>query len=196
MLVKGAATAVLLLALLPAPAASEWLFTPAAGITFGADTHGREHRAFGASMTWLDEDAFGFEVDLFFTPGFFEGQYDDFFFAGDSSVLGVMANVIVGAPGDRRLRPYFTGGIGVMQMHVVSTGTELFESTTREPGWNAGGGVMALLTGRIGLRGDLRYVRSFQDQPPSWTRGIDFDVAPGHFDFLRGMLGVTIRLPD
>ena len=50
------------------------------------------------------------------------------------------------------------------------------------------------MTSRIGIRGDVRYTRSFQDQPPSWTRGVDIDVAPGNFDFFRATIGVTLRL--
>jgi hypothetical protein len=49
---------------------------------------------------------------------------------------------------------------------------------------------------RVGVRGDLRYIRSFQNQDPSWTRGVDVDIAPGAFDFWRASLGVTIRLPE
>jgi hypothetical protein len=46
---------------------------------------------------------------------------------------------------------------------------------------------------RVGIRGDVRYVRSFQNQIPSWTRGITVDVAPGNFDFWRAAAGVTFR---
>ena len=196
MFMRGVRLALLLVALAPASAFADWLFTPGIGTTFGADTHGREHTSFGASLAVFDDDIFGLELDVFYTPNFFEGQYDQFFFAGDSNVLGVMGNVVYGMRPDDRVHPYLTAGLGLMQMHVVSTGVEIFESTTRELGWNAGGGAIAMFGERVGLRGDFRYIRSFADEPPSWTRGIDFDVAPGHFDFLRAMVGVTIRFPE
>jgi hypothetical protein len=88
-----------------------------------------------------------------------------------------------------------TLGVGLMQMYVGSPdGGGFFETTTHEAAWNAGVGGLGFITRRIGLRGDVRYMRSFQDQQPSWTRGLDFDVAPGNFDFFRGTVGVTVRL--
>jgi opacity protein-like surface antigen len=196
MFITGVRLAILLVTLTPASAFADWLFTPGIGTTFGADTHGREHTSYSGALAWLDEEIFGFELDVSYTPNFFEGQYDDFFFAGDSNVLGFMGNAVIGAMPDSAVHPYVTGGIGLMQMHVVSTGVELFESTTRELGWNAGAGIIAMFGERVGLRGDFRYIRSFENEPPSWTRGIDFDVAPGNFDFMRAIVGVTIRFPE
>ncbi len=69
------------------------------------------------------------------------------------------------------------------------------DAARREIGYNAGGGVMAFFNGRIGVRGDVRYIRSFLNQEPSWTREVDVDIAPSAFDFFRAAGGVTGRIP-
>jgi len=91
--------------------------------------------------------------------------------------------------------PYVTGGAGLLRMKVTSDEGQ-FTSSTVEPGFNAGAGIVGFLRDGIGLRGDLRYFRSFQDLPPSWTRGVAIDIAPGHFDFWRASVGITIRARD
>ena len=179
----------------PAGAQADWLFTPALGTTFGADSFGRENPMFGAAIAWVDEEAFGWEIDLGYAPEFFDGA-DGAGVVNGGSVMSVMGNALVGFPvGSGAFRPYLTGGLGLMQMRVVSD-SGLFESSTAEFGYNLGGGAMAFFGSRFGLRGDLRYIRSFQNQAPSWTRGVDIDVAPGNFDFLRASAGVTFRFGE
>jgi hypothetical protein len=190
--------AALVLMLTPAAAQADWLFTPIIGPTFGADTFGQEHISFGAAIAWRDAEGLGLEVDMSLSPDFFEDASDGFLlFAGSGHVFTAMANAIVGLNGDAaaRVQPYMTGGVGLLQMHVVSDGG-LFSTTTAEPGFNAGGGAMVFATDAVALRGDLRYVRSFQNQVPSWTRGTELDVAPGNLDFWRAMLGVTFRFGE
>jgi opacity protein-like surface antigen len=165
------------------------------GQTFGGDTHGRVHSIFSAAVGQLDEEAFGWEADFAFSPDFFEGSDDDFDFSGNNSrVVTAMLNVLASATATA-IRPYVTVGLGLMQIDVESD-DGLFESTTRELGYNAGIGLMGMIADRVGLRGDLRYVRSFQNQVPSWTRGIDVDVAPGNFDYFRAGVGLTVRLGE
>jgi hypothetical protein len=184
----------------PAVAQADWVFTPHFGSTFGADVKDRPHAVFGGALAEFDEDAFGWEADVAFVPDAFAGRYGAVDFSeSNSSLFSVMANALIGLPvgGQHRdrVRPYLTVGAGLLQMHVASPdGGNFFKTTTHEAGWNAGAGGLVFITSRIGLRGDVRYFRSFQDQPPTWTRGIDVDVAPGHFDYFRGTFGVTMRL--
>jgi hypothetical protein len=190
----------LLLVLTPAVSHADWIFTPHFGSTFGADAKAREHAVIGGALAVFDEDAFGWEADVSFVPDAFAGRYGAVDFTrSDSSVLSLMGNAVIGSSlggrGGGRFRPYVTVGAGLMQMHVASPdGAGFFRTTTYEAGWNAGAGGLAFITSRIGIRGDIRYTRSFQDRPPSWTRGIDVDVAPGNFDFFRATFGVSVRL--
>lgn len=190
---------VVTLMLPPAAADADWLFTPVLGPTFGADTFGREHVAYGAALTWRDEEAFGWELDVSHSPSFFEGiSSGPLEFTGSGRVTTAMANALwavgVDDPTLARWQPYLTAGVGLMQMQVVSDRD--FRTTTNEIGFNIGGGAMVFAGSKVGMRADLRYVRSFQNQDPSWTRGTDLDIAPGSFDFLRAGIGVVLRFPD
>ena len=199
-MIKSCVQGALLLLLVFAPAVShaDWIFTPQFGTTFGADAKGREHAVIGGALALFDEKAFGWEADISFVPDAFAGRYGTVDFTqSSSSVLSMMGNAVIGSSigGQGRVRPYVTLGAGLMQMHVASPdGAGFFRTTTYEAGWNAGAGGIAFFTSRIGVRGDVRYTRSFQDRPPSWTRGIDVDVAPGNFDFFRTTFGLTVRL--
>jgi opacity protein-like surface antigen len=192
--------ALLIVFAVPSVAKADWIFTPHFGTTFGADTHGNKHPTMGGSIALFDDTSFGWEADVSFAPNFFRGRFGTVDFTGSrSNVLTVMGNAVVSMPiaGQYRdrLRPYGTGGLGFMQMHVESPiERNFFKSTVWEPGWNAGGGILALITNRVGVRGDVRYIRSFQNRRGSWTQGIDFDVAPGSFDFFRATAGVTLRV--
>lgn len=188
-----ALAAAFLFMLTPATAHADWLLTPMLGQTFGADTHGRIHTVMGVAVGQLDEEAFGWEFDFAYSPDFFEGADDDFDFSGQNSrVVTAMLNVLASAT-TTAIRPFVGVGLGLIQIDVESD-DRLFESTTRELGYNVGVGLMGMIADRAGLRADLRYIRSFQNQEPSWTRGIDVDVAPGNFDYFRAGVGVTIRL--
>jgi opacity protein-like surface antigen len=131
-------------------------------------------------------------------PNFFDDTLNEFNYIGSGNVASAMLNAIVGKPvgGQHRVsfRPYGTGGVGLMRMHVVSDPVNPFENTEHEFGWNLGAGAMTLFGSHLGLRGDVRYIRSFQNGVPSWTRNVNVDVAPGNFDFFQATVGLTLRI--
>ncbi|MGH9348910.1 MAG: outer membrane protein [Vicinamibacterales bacterium] len=194
MLKKYALMAALVLALLPATARADWLFTPNIGAGFGGDASGREHLTYGASIGWMGAGVVGWEADFAYTPEFFEGDDDDpdFFNTGDSNVTTLMGNVIVGVPVGGQtgpgVRPYLAGGAGLMRTRVEDA-AELFEIDNNNFGINVGGGVMGFATDNVGFRGDIRYFRAFGEEETN--EGIDFDFSD--FDFWRGTVGVVFR---
>ena len=188
-MLKRCCAAAFLVMLVPSIAAADWLFTPAVAYAFGGDTVDSDHAAAGFAVGIIDEEWFALEADFGYAPQFFNGSRADF--TGSGSVLTMMGNILVAAPRIGVL-PYVTGGVGYMQMRVTSDLGQ-FTSTTRETGFNAGGGLIAFFSERIGIRGEVRYFRSFQNQAPSWTRGVQADIAPNAFDFWRAGIGVTLR---
>jgi opacity protein-like surface antigen len=194
----------LVLALMPATASADWLFTPFIGANFGAnasfgdfddfDDEFERRVDFGASLGWMGAGIVGFEVDFGYSPNFFQDTRGDANFEfGDSNVTTLMANVLVGAPiGGQTgpgVRPYASGGFGLIRSHV-SGGTTLFNDlTTNDFGLNIGGGVQGFFNDRVGIRGDIRYFRSLQDNEPD----DEFDLGLSDFDFWRGTVGVTFR---
>jgi opacity protein-like surface antigen len=184
--------AALLMAALPAPAQADWLFTPGMGTTFGGDTNGREHFTYGMAIGWMGSGIFGWEADLAFTPEFFEGGDSDFDFDGGSNVVTAMGNAIIGVPfggqRDAGFRPYVTGGIGMLQAEARDS-EDLFHVDNSEFGFNVGIGALGFFTDHVGIRGDVRYLRSFIDP----DEDNEFDIDVGNFDYWRAVAGLTFR---
>jgi len=188
----------------PAKASADWLFTPFIGMNFGGsvtfnDAFGDfddefEKRAnFGASLAWMGAGAIGFELDFGYAPNFFEsteGEAD--FDYGDNNVTTFMANLVVGAPigGQTGLgiRPYASGGVGIIRTHIDDA-LDLFEVSSNDWGFNAGAGIAGFFSDNIGLRGDVRYFRSLQDNEPD----DELDLSLGDLKFWRGSIGITFR---
>jgi opacity protein-like surface antigen len=190
--------AALTFGLAPAASAQDWFITPYVGGTFGGDaTLGALHDVddeierrvnVGATFGW-QPNVLGFEVDFGWSPNFFEDTAGDRDFElGDSNVTTLMANLLIGAPAGSAFHPYASGGFGLIR--AFARAEALFaDITDNDLGVNLGGGVNAMVSPRIGIRGDLRYFRSLQDEEP----GEDFDLAFGDFDFWRVSAGVTFR---
>ena len=103
-----------------------------------------------------------------------------------------MFNAIIGAPAGGTsgggFRPYFSGGIGVIQASVTSAST-LFKVDNSEFGINLGAGAIGFVSDHVGFRGDLRYFRQLADP----DEDNEFDIALGDFDFWRVTGGITFR---
>jgi opacity protein-like surface antigen len=196
-----AVTAVLML---PTSASAQWYVTPFIGGNFGGDADFGdfeddiddefERRVdFGAALGWRGAGIAGFEVDLGFTPNFFENTVGDADFEfGDSSLTTLMANVTLAAPiGGTQgpgVHPYGSGGLGLIRSSIDG-GAFFNDLDDNDAGFNLGGGVEGYFTDNIGIRGDIRYFRSLQDDEPD----DDFDLALSDFDFWRATVGVTFR---
>ena len=125
-------------------------------------------------------------------PEFFEANDDDIDFIDSSNVLTFMGNAIIGIPlGGQRgggFRPFGVAGIGLVTSHVesVEAATDVDNS---DFGFNVGFGAMGFLSDHVGFRGDMRYVRSFNEIDTDDLTGI----TAGDFDFWRANVGVTFR---
>ena len=172
----------------PAPARADGYVSPWAAVQFGSDIdNGRA--GLGVTAGAMGAGIVGGEVDFGYSPSFF-GTSSDF---GNNSVIDVMGNLIVGIPvggtHGAGFRPYVTAGLGLIRTQV--DGGILFpvSSSSNDFGWNAGLGVMGFFNDHFGLRGDLRYMRTLENN--SSSTNIDFD--PGGFHFWRASAGVVIR---
>ena len=190
------------LALMMAPAsanAQSWFFSPFVGGNFGgnadfgdfpdADDAVERRIDFGATIGW-NPNVIGFEVDLGWAPNFFQNTAGDANFEfGDSNVTTLMGNVLFSAKPGSGIRPYGSAGLGLMRANI-SSATNLFNDlSTNDLGMNIGAGLNANFNDNVGVRGDIRYFRSLQDNQPD----NDLDLSLGSFDFWRGTVGVTFR---
>jgi opacity protein-like surface antigen len=194
--------ALAMIAAAPATASADWTFSPFIGSTFGGelndidlDQSTQNKLSWGGSLMWMGEGIAGFEVDFGYTPEFFfnDDTTNDIDFIGDGNVATFMVNAVVGAPigGDSGpgIRPYAVGGIGLIRQRVDDV-EDIFDADNNSLGFNLGGGIMGMFTDNVGIRGDLRYFRSFRndnDEPDS----LDFDLTG--LSFWRGTVGVTFR---
>ena len=190
----------LTLTLLPTTASAQnWFFTPFIGANFGgnadfgdfpdADDEVEKRLDFGATLGW-NPRVVGFEVDFGWSPNFFEDTVGDTNFEfGDSNVTTLMGNVLFSAPPGSGIRPYGSAGLGLIRANI-SSATGLFNDvSTNDLGVNFGGGINGNFSDNFGIRGDIRYFRSLQDNEPD----NDLDLDLGSFDFWRGTVGLTFR---
>ena len=180
------ALAVSLLLLGATPARADVLLTPFLGVTFGGETP-NEQVNFGVSLAFLGAGIFGFEIDAALTPNFFDSG-DGSVELEDSNVSTFMGNLMLAVPPPIPLRPYASGGVGIVRTRATSVGN-VFDLDENSFGVNFGGGVIGQFSDRVGVRGDVRYFRSIQDS----DGGDDIDLDLGGFNFWRGSLGVTFR---
>jgi opacity protein-like surface antigen len=172
----------------PSTARADWLFTPFVGGVFGGDTPASSIN-FGGSLGYMGAGVVGFEFDFGYAPDFYKDPATSF----DGNVTTLMGNVIIGAPiGGTHgpgIRPYVSGGAGLLRSRVDDAGQFFGSISSNDFGINVGGGVIAFFSDNVGLRGDLRFFRDLQDR----NAGSGVDLELGSFDFWRATGGVTFR---
>ena len=190
-LIRSVALCLTIVAVTPAASRADGLFVPFIGVNFGgsagrqpiADAIESERLDWGASLAWMGAGVFGFEADFGYSPDFF-GRSD----AAGSSVLTAMGNILIGIPlGGQTgfgVRPYGLAGLGVVRSRIDAGVDET------KAAWDFGGGVMVFFGTHVGLRGDLRYIRTIGR--------LDFDLTNGiersrRLDFGRASAGLILR---
>jgi opacity protein-like surface antigen len=156
----------LLLGFAATPARADGFITPFIGFNFGGDsancpsltTCETKRTNFGVSFGAMGAAA-GFEQDISYAKNFF-GETPN----AENSVFSAMSNLVLG-PGVGPVRPYVVVGIGFIRSRVSSlTGslTNVDEGKT-SIGYDLGGGITGMFGDHVGIRGDLRRFRTFQD---------------------------------
>jgi opacity protein-like surface antigen len=142
---------------------AQGFISPLIGFNFGGDANcpnitGCEEKRlnFGVSLGKMGS-VFGFEEEFAYAKDFF-GSAPTL----NSSVLTVMSNVMF-VPRIGPVRPYGLAGVGLIKTHVELTPTSLLTTDNNKFGWDIGGGVI-IGGAHVGVRGDIRYFHSFQDQ--------------------------------
>jgi hypothetical protein len=181
------ALAAALLAFSVTPARADGFITPSVGFNFGGDTTNcnslrncdDKRVNWGVSIGSMG-GIFGFEEELAYAPNFFGTTS-----GGDNAVLTLMSNLLLVIPAGP-IQPYGLVGLGLVRPHGQLNASSL-ASNQNTLGWDIGGGVNVFLAHAVGVRGDVRHVRTLQDV----TLGGIFTNAP--LDFWRASAGVTFR---
>ena len=189
---RGIHLTALLLAWTAAPAEAQWVATPYLGVNVAGDVETGKGGP-GGSIGYVG-DPLGFEFDFQLFKHFFKDAdvaslVPDPRADLDTDARSFMGNVVVPIriPGAANVRPYGTAGLGLIRA-VFETAYDLADTDQNNLGFNVGGGVIYSLSGRVGLRGDLRSFRVLVDEN---TRegGVFRD-----YGFWRVTIGVTLRL--
>jgi hypothetical protein len=178
----------------PGVARADWQFTPFFGRTFQGSTSivdldnatGNSHWNFGGAVTLIGEGLFGVEGFVVNTPGFFE--LEDSTLVSGSRTLALMGNVVLTTPQQRQneyWRPFISTGVGLLH----ASANDVFGVLPVENnllGYNVGGGVVGLLTPRVGLRLDLRYFSNLK--PTDDTESAIGRVQLSYWTFTGGVV--------
>src|SRR4051812_16688020 len=175
----------------PAAARADGMIIPFYGVNFGgnsgqplANAIDAKRFDWGVSLAFMGAGVLGIEADIARSPDFY-GRTD----VGGSSVLTATGNLLLGIPiGGQSgvgFRPYALAGLGVVRSQVDAF-SDVLSLDNSKPAWDFGGGAMFFFGSHVGLRGDVRYFRTFGD--------VDFDVIrTGRLDFTRGSAGLILR---
>lgn len=111
-----------------------------------------KHANYGVGLGALGSIV-GFEAEFAHTNDFFGDTPN-----ASTNVLTFMANLML-APKIGPIQPYGIGGVGLIRTSVESAGADQDEN---QFGYDLGGGLIAFFSAHIGIRGDVRYLHSFQ----------------------------------
>jgi len=183
---RFAALAAVLVVLGARPARADGFITPFLGFSFGGDaancvslSNCDEKRVNWGVAFGTTHGIFGFEEEIGYAPSFF-GKTS----TGDNAVLTIMSNLMLVVPAGP-IRPYALVGLGLIRPHITFDASSL-ALEKNALGWDIGGGINIFLVHGVGLRGDVRRMRTLQDVP----FGIFSDEK---LEFWRGSAGLTFR---
>jgi hypothetical protein len=140
----------------------------------------------GASLGVSAADVIDVDVDFGYSPGYFGSGVT-------SSLVTAMGDVTFGLPfGKRsapRIRPYITGGLGLIRSHLEIV-PAAYRTTRDDFGVAFGGGLTVDTSNHVGVRADLRYLQTLQE-----TMSGDSFTQPGagRLHFWRTSIGLVIR---
>jgi hypothetical protein len=202
---KALVICALLGVVLPDRAEAEWHFTPSIGITFGKGSNllelvddpesgalARRNRHVGFTVSRLGEGILGVEGSVTWTPNFFEGRPLPGLDPEEPyRALTVMGNVVLTTPRlwtEYSLRPFVSGGVGLMHLRGAETVFPLSEDFSA---FNVGAGAIGFLSDRTGVRFEARYHSTLGRKvvDPLLTR----DAEPLHLRYFTASIGFVIR---
>lgn len=174
-------------AFMPTPASAEALIGAFLGTTFGGQADVKRP-IYGGWLGAVGRSGVGFEIDFGYSPDFFDTEELTGF---KTNVTTLMGNLIVGAPagGSTGLRPFASGGLGLMRANVSGPTDLVRDLSANDFGINVGGGLDIRLGPAFGVRGDLRYFRSLQGDEEGGFPGVDL----ADFSFWRASVGAVLR---
>ena len=190
---------VLLLAWARPARAQDLLFIPYLGFTFAGGSSlfadleqgsGESASALGGSVSVIGAGILGVEADIGYVPGFFERGEREIVVPG-SFVTSLTGSVIITLPlaiTRESLRPYLVAGGGLIRAEARDIQSQ-FPIRSTMPAIDLGGGAVGFLSNTVGVRFDLRYIRSLGQGDDALAMA---DVG-ARVRFWRGSVGLVLK---
>ncbi len=164
-------------------ARAEVLLTPFAGKAFSGSLDSNR-TTYGAGVAFLGGGVFGFEGEFSYVKDFF-GALNVPEAVDSNKVQSLSFDLMAALPtGSARL--YGSGGLSLLRPALTSRSGFVVVDEDKV-GFNVGGGLLVFLSDHVGLRGDLRYFRTFGELQSG------DQVSLGKLDYWRGTGGLTFK---
>jgi hypothetical protein len=185
---------------MPSTARAEFFLVPFAGMKFGGSTSivdlelaaGKKKLVLGVAAVQVDAGLIGYEVSFANVSGYFSNEdlaLENPLMKTGSYVSDLTGAVVLPAPPGMTgggLRPYAVLGGGLIHAEAEDF-LEIFQVRRTVPALTFGGGASGLITNNVGVRFDLRYLRSLSRDDPSIG-----DVGR-RIDYWRFTIGLLLR---
>jgi opacity protein-like surface antigen len=169
-----------------APARAQGFISPFVGYNFGGDSancislQNCEDKRLNVGVSiGTTHGVLGFEEDIAYAPDFF-GKTP----GTSNSVLTLMSNLLIVVPAGP-IQPYALIGVGLIRPHAQFDALNLAVDQNAL-GYDIGGGINIFLARSLGIRGDIRHLRTMSDV----TLGL---FSNDQLDFWRASAGLTLR---
>jgi len=181
----------------PVNASAELFAVPFMGVKFGGGTSivdlefaaDKTTFTLGGAVMDLDDGLLGYEASLGYVVGYFE-KGDDTLVASGSFVIDGTVSAIFAMPPRLTgygLRPYAQVGAGLVHAQAADS-LDVFQVRRTVPVMTAGVGAVGMFTNNVGLRFDVRHVRSLTTDDGSLR------TVGRRISFSRFTIGLYLRL--
>lgn len=165
----------------PGTARAEVFVIPFMGVKFGGSTSiidlelaaGETTFTLGASVLQIGNGIIGFEGDFAHIPRYFEKGDENPLIKPGSYVSDLTGNIVFALPEGVTgggLRPYVVAGGGLIHAEAADF-LEIFLIRRTVPAINLGVGAFGLITNNVGVRFDVRHLRSLTKEDASGQVG-------------------------
>jgi hypothetical protein len=193
--IRIAGIVIAMLLALPRQARADFFFVPFAGIKFGGSTSivdldlaaSKKALTLGGAAIQLSNRVIGYEIEFGSVTGYFENG-DGGLIKPGSYVVDLTGNVLLSLPPGATgggLRPYLVAGGGLIHAEAEDI-YEVLQVRRTVPAITLGVGAVGLLTNNVGVRFDLRHLRSL-------SKDASYGLVGRRIAYSRFTLGLLLR---
>jgi hypothetical protein len=192
--------AFVMLAALPATARADFFVVPFLGMKFGGSTSivdfesaaGKKKLVLGIAARKVDDGIIGYEVEFANIAGYFSNEEVAAIIGPlvkpGNYVNDLSGSLVLSAPPGLTgggLRPYAVVGGGLIHAQSVDA-FDVIKVRRTVPAINLGFGAVGMFTNNVGVRFDVRHLRSLITDPPTGSVG-------RHIAYSRFTIGLLLR---